>query len=162
MLWLDLWIVSNEGHLLQETSSLWVIYVSQFSINNTTYHHSRFLIITARFQSRQTRIISFSTAKILNTRTSKTPTHNASKRLLSTTTFFTVWTKTHMRRNQVFAGGGKIIVTSKAESMVLLTGLGSRYFLPVATGVRNVVTLSWGQKQSTGSRHWLWIFKFCA
>jgi len=46
----DLRNVSNEGHLLQEMSGSWAIYVSQISINTTTYQHRRFLIITPRFE----------------------------------------------------------------------------------------------------------------
>jgi len=42
--------VSNEGHLLQDMSGSWAKYVSEISINTTTYHHSRFLIITPRFE----------------------------------------------------------------------------------------------------------------
>jgi len=69
----DLGIVSNEGYLLQEMSSSSTKYVSQISINTTTYHHSRSLIITPRFESLERIIVSFQTAILCKTLVSITP-----------------------------------------------------------------------------------------
>jgi len=77
----ELWIVDNERHLLQEIGGSWAKYVYQISINSTTYHHSRFLIISPKFDSLSPRIGSFHTALLCTRLTSLTskarPKHDA-------------------------------------------------------------------------------------
>jgi hypothetical protein len=47
-------------------------YVSEISINTITYHHSRFLIVTPRFESLERRSVSFQIAKLFNSLISMT------------------------------------------------------------------------------------------
>jgi len=62
-------------------------------------NRSRFLIITARFQSHQTRIVSFSIAKILNSHTSKnTHTQRIKMTLVNYNVFHGLNEKAHAQK----------------------------------------------------------------